>query len=499
MAAWLTGPVPLLTPVADRTTAVPAAARVSFTTALPFTQEAYFPRYQVAGALTFTANTSGAVAGAGVEMELVANGTNVPAFTGFKEDSRSAGYLNTTGIVNSVRAWYTGVAYMYIVSRARTVTAAPRLLSVQATAAQTLTLTYSKSLNSGTVPALTAFALTGSSGAAQSVSSVVISGTSVTLTLSRAQVASETTTVAYVPPVSNALVSTDGMAAGSASAQAVYGVPVNTVAPALSSMYPVTGTVMSVSSTWTSPLTITYTYQWKWADTGANISGATASSYTVVSGDANHQVMCTVTATTTAGAASANSNNVAVSGYVRLQDRTLTETVTGTGYTYGTSSDSASNTFASGFASGALSSSGSIAMTPNVDYSFCSVVFNGMGASADGILLGLRLVQGKTGYTNLAYCLYTSTSGGNTYYRQVTHGVMGACATNLAFASGHVMRLRKSLNGNTPTLYAEVSTDNGVSFTTVHSWILSLTYDLYLVLNACGPAQARLPSAARFA
>lgn len=82
--------------------------------------------------------------------------------------------------------------------------------------------------------------------------------------------------------------------------------PTNTTVPVITTDgSPETGeTVTSDTGTWANTPT-SYAYQWK--RNGANIGGATASSYTLVSGDVGQSVTVTVTASNTAGSASATS------------------------------------------------------------------------------------------------------------------------------------------------------------------------------------------------
>ena len=63
----------------------------------------------------------------------------------------------------------------------------------------TLTMTYNETLDTASVPATTAFAVT-VNGAARGVSTVAVSGTTLTLTLSSAVTAGQTVTVAYTKP-----------------------------------------------------------------------------------------------------------------------------------------------------------------------------------------------------------------------------------------------------------------------------------------------------------
>jgi hypothetical protein len=73
------------------------------------------------------------------------------------------------------------------------------------------------------------------------------------------------------------------------------------------------GNVLSCTTgTWTGTAPITYAYVWK--NDGTPIGGATASTYTTVSGDVGHSVTCAVAATNSVGSASATSNGTTVAG-----------------------------------------------------------------------------------------------------------------------------------------------------------------------------------------
>jgi hypothetical protein len=91
---------------------------------------------------------------------------------------------------------------------------------------------------------------------------------------------------------------------------AASGTPANTVAPAVTGTAAVGQVLTTTTGTWDQS-GLTYTYQWQ--RDGSDISGATGSTYTVVSGDAGHTIRCVVTAThTTNGSGTANSNGVAI-------------------------------------------------------------------------------------------------------------------------------------------------------------------------------------------
>jgi hypothetical protein len=80
--------------------------------------------------------------------------------------------------------------------------------------------------------------------------------------------------------------------------------PANTTAPAISGTTAVGQTLTTTNGSWTNSPT-TYTYQWKRA--GTAISGATSSTYVLVSADQGTNITCTVTATNAGGSASATS------------------------------------------------------------------------------------------------------------------------------------------------------------------------------------------------
>ena len=286
---------------------------IAFSSAVPFTQNAQMPRQQVRNAVAFTPNASGAVTGATVETSLVADGTNAPGFTGFKEWGGSAGYLNTAGTVNYIQMRFDGLDYTFSVVQVVNPVAAPMLTGAAANSGQnTITLTYSKALNAGQVPAAAAFALT-NTGGAQAVSGAAISGSTVTLTTSRAIVGSDVIALTYALPATNPIISSDGECAGAVSGVAVsvaaaVGAPANTVTPALSSTAPAQGTAITVTTgTWSNSPT-GYAYQWYRADTSSAISGATSASYTPVAGDVGHTLNCVVTATNGTGSTGASSN-----------------------------------------------------------------------------------------------------------------------------------------------------------------------------------------------
>lgn len=83
------------------------------------------------------------------------------------------------------------------------------------------------------------------------------------------------------------------------------GPPVNVAIPTITGTTTIGSTLTSSTGTWSGEAPITYAYQWKRA--GSDISGATSSTYTLVSADLNQNITVTVTATNVNGSASATS------------------------------------------------------------------------------------------------------------------------------------------------------------------------------------------------
>lgn len=116
----------------------------------------------------------------------------------------------------------------------------------------------------------------------------------------------------YAATISCSVTATNAISSVTATSNTLGAVtavaPSNSVAPAITG----TGTVGQVltcsQGTWSGTATITYAYQWK--RDGISISGATASTYTLVSADNGTTTSCTVTATNVTGGVVAGSNVV---------------------------------------------------------------------------------------------------------------------------------------------------------------------------------------------
>lgn len=98
-----------------------------------------------------------------------------------------------------------------------------------------------------------------------------------------------------------------GMAPTPFAGGVATGIPVNTSAPTISGIQTVGQTLTVSNGAWTQFPT-GFTYQWK--KSGAPISGATANTHTIVSGEAGTAITCDVTATNSFGSATQGSSSV---------------------------------------------------------------------------------------------------------------------------------------------------------------------------------------------
>jgi len=184
------------------------ASDIPFSLAIPLTSggSAYMPQQNVTGAMAFTV-MAGAVRNSLVYLRLVANGTNTPDFSAFKEWGGSLGYDNRTGIVNQIQFFYDGYdAYWsgtVAVGATAIDTTAPTVSSAAvANATPTVVnIVFNEALAAGSVPAASAFTVSG-----HTVSSLAVSGSNLNVTVTPAFVNGEAArTAAYTQPGTNGL------------------------------------------------------------------------------------------------------------------------------------------------------------------------------------------------------------------------------------------------------------------------------------------------------
>lgn len=102
-----------------------AVSETSFSTSIGFAGDYTMPQQFIDGPLTFTVNSTGAVAGKMTFLRLVADGANIPTFSGFYKMVGSADYLNVNGQVNLVSMFYDGLTAWYSITNAVGLTASP--------------------------------------------------------------------------------------------------------------------------------------------------------------------------------------------------------------------------------------------------------------------------------------------------------------------------------------------------------------------------------------
>jgi hypothetical protein len=104
--------------------------------------------------------------------------------------------------------------------------------------------------------------------------------------------------------------------------------PSNIIVPVVSGTNTVGSILTTTNGTWSGSTPITYTYQW--LRNGSNISGATSSTYTLVTADTSNVVSCRVTATNSVGNANATSNSLTI---YEAEYKSILDYATTQGYT----------------------------------------------------------------------------------------------------------------------------------------------------------------------
>ncbi len=139
----------------------------------------------VTGSITFGVATGEAqLPGSTAIVRLIADGSNTPVFSAFKQAIGSADYDSRAGFLNVLNFWYDGADYwLSILQQVSAIaqpvvdTTPPVLQSavLNATDPARIDLTYDELLNPANVPALTAYTATGRTATTVSVSSNVVS------------------------------------------------------------------------------------------------------------------------------------------------------------------------------------------------------------------------------------------------------------------------------------------------------------------------------------
>ncbi|MBY0236650.1 MAG: fibronectin type III domain-containing protein [Burkholderiaceae bacterium] len=178
---------------------------IAYSTAIPFIGNRYMPQQSLSGAVAFTVNAIGAIKGAQTYLRLVGDGATTPTFSGMKEWGGSAGWDARAGIANQIQFFYDGNDYWYSISQAVGASAvdsvAPTFSSaaVSNAARTVIVLSMSEALDAASVPAASAFSVSGG----KTVTGVAISGANVNLTVSSAYAYGNAITVQYTKPGSS--------------------------------------------------------------------------------------------------------------------------------------------------------------------------------------------------------------------------------------------------------------------------------------------------------
>lgn len=450
-----------------------AATVAPFGTTWPLDANTVMEPHTVSGPLSITP-VSAAVGGQ-CYCRMTANGANVPYFGGVYTAGSSLGWLNTAGAINLVTMWHDGAAtYLHIEQQVGAMSVLPDAVAPVLSGEITFSAIGDTSA-SMLIPAasdnigVTAYEYSTNGGA-----SYTNNGASRNVTLSGLTASTQYQIRARARD-----------AAGNTSA--VLSAVLETTAPVLSAPQVLT---QPASASVTEPATATFsatfsgtpspTIQWELStDAGATwaaISGANSASYTTPatavaqsgrrfrSVATNSQGVATTSAATLTVAA-----DVSAAAPLRFTAlaANVTESGDSNGYTYTAGAGANLTNSASGGASRSLP------------------------ASTDGWWGGQLTVRGGTGicllaldttaatqaYTANEYAIY---SNGTTNYRTVTNGAGNGSVNGAAIAPavGHYLRLRRAGT----SLFAEVSTDGGATYSILHTWTGVTTAALYPML-----------------
>lgn len=111
---------------AEQCNAFLSVTDIAFSASIPLTRpgNSYMATKTVSGALTFTP-AAAAVRGALVYLRCIADGSNLPVYSAFKEWGGSSGYDNRAGIENQMQFFFDGFNYWVSISQAIGATAVP--------------------------------------------------------------------------------------------------------------------------------------------------------------------------------------------------------------------------------------------------------------------------------------------------------------------------------------------------------------------------------------
>ena len=468
------------------------ASDIAFSTSIPLSSgsTAYMPQTTVTGALNFTPMAN-AVRNSLVYLRLVANGTNTPTFTGFKEWGSSLGYDNRNGIVNQIQFFNDGYDSYWsgtvAVGATAIDTTPPTFLSaaVSNSTPTIVAITMNETLATGSVPAATAFTVGG-----HTVSAVAVSGPTVNLTVTSAFVNGEAARqVSYVQPGTNGLRDAAGNLVASFSNQSIT----NNVASGDVTAPVIQSAIMSGTS-----LVLTYNEALTsnsptLTSLSLVVDGAAGVNPTVAAASGTTVTLTFATAVTSGQTLTlgyvpaavaikdaAGNNAASLTAYpvtnstssgvdVRLiNTRLLTESGTTGNYSY-TGTGAAFNAGTPSDGAGVLS----VAFQNGVDGSFSLVsTVTPVASTGPEIFLGVDAAATVGVYAAIDYAIVNHPTG----YSPFANGVTGAPDNTLAAAANDVMRVRRTGT----TMVFEVSKNSGSTWTNVKTFTGVPTGVLYV-------------------
>jgi hypothetical protein len=189
---------------------------IPFATAVPLNVagESFMPQQTVSAPLAFTV-MAGAVRGALVRLRLVADGVNVPTFSGMQEFGGSSGFDNRSGVINTVEFYNDGYDTWYYIGQAvnasivDTVRPTPTTASVDNATPTNVFIVTSEVLDMSADPPIGAFTVAGHTVTAATI--YYAAQNMIRLTVSTAFVGGEAArSVTYAPTGTNDVKDTSG-------------------------------------------------------------------------------------------------------------------------------------------------------------------------------------------------------------------------------------------------------------------------------------------------
>jgi len=441
-------------------------------------------QHAVSGALAFI--SSGSTAGTQINVCLVANGTNVPTFAAnFKEATGSSGFDNTNNVKNYIQFLYTNNKPIYSIFQevgdtGASDTTAPQLSSavVQNASPTIVAVTFSEALDQTVAQNVGDWAVAG-----HTVSNVAFAGpTLVNLTVNAFVNGEATRTVLYINNANRIKDLANNNAANSSAVNITNNVGAVATAPAQ-----VTGLTLGTPTSTTQPLTWTapanggsaitdYRVEFSsnggttwniFADgtstaTSATVTGLTASTSYVYRVSAINAIgtgtaSATVTGSTTSGISTAFLD-------FATNSASVTETANGSGFNYAFSSLAGGQFF---------SHTSNLKLPASTDGYVQAVLSNVIEAFP---IIGFSTTNNTTVFASSAFCLYRAQL--NAYAVVQNGAVIAAINTPRNYVNNDILRVRRA----GATFFAEVSSDGGTTFTTVHTFAATSSAELFPVL-----------------